>query len=297
MDTRELAARVDALLGGAADGKSIATPLPRMMLFRMSHTTQLQPDLYEPIVCLILQGRKETTFGEVTHEIGPGQSLLVSHDAPVLARITAASPEIPYISVVLRLDLALLRSLYDEVGEEVAELAAPGPAVSDADPRLIDCLARYVALVDDPIEARVMTGMLLRELHFRLLMAPGGGVLRELLRHDSHASHIARAIALIRRDFRSAMAVPALAREVGMSPSSFHKHFRDVTSSTPLQYQKSLRLLEARRMLVSGEHSVSSVAYDVGYGSPNQFSREYARRYGVPPSAHLAAAVPSPAEL
>lgn len=290
MDTRELAERVSAHLRGADGERCIATPLPQVVLFGMSQTTELQPDLYEPIVCLILQGRKETTFGERTYEIGPGQSLLVSHDTPVLARITEASPEVPYISIVLRLDLALLRSLYDEMGEAAFALAPPGPAISDADPRLIDCLARYLALVDDPIEARVMSPMLLRELHFRLLMAQSGGMLRELLRHDSHASHIARAIALIKRDFRAAIAVPVLAREVGMSPSSFHKHFREITASTPLQYQKSLRLMEARRMLVSGEHSVSSVAYDVGYGSPNQFSREYVRRFGVPPSAHLASA-------
>ncbi|MFT5681919.1 MAG: AraC-like DNA-binding protein [Myxococcota bacterium] len=290
MDTQTLAARVDALIDADTSHKDIATPLPRMVLFRVSHTTELQPGLYEPIVCLILQGRKETTFGEVTLEIGPGQSLLVSHDTPVIARITSASPEVPYLAIVLRLDLALLRSLYDEMGEAAFEQAPPGPAVHDADPRLIDCLARYVVLADDPIEARVMAPMILRELHFRLLMAPHGGMLRELLRHDSHASHIARAISLIKRDFRSMIAVPDLAREVGMSASSFHKHFRDVTANTPLQYQKSLRLLEARRMLSSGEHSVTSVAYDVGYGSPNQFSREYSRRYGVPPSAHLASA-------
>lgn len=291
MNTAVLAARVDELLGRGGVGKSIAMPLPRVGLFRMTHTTSLQPDLYEPIVCLILQGRKETTFGETTHVLNPGQSLLVSHDTPVLARITSASPETPYLSIVLRLDLALLRSLRDEMGETVATPVPAGPAISDTDPRLLDCLSRYLALVDDSLEARVMTPMILRELHFRLLLAPCGGRLRELLHHDSHASHIARAIALIKRDFRAPIAVPVLAREVGMSTSAFHKHFRDVTANTPLQYQKSLRLREARRMLVSGEHSVSSVAYDVGYGSPNQFSREYTRRYGVPPSAHLASAV------
>lgn len=290
MDLQALAARVDAHLGSGAQGVSVATPLPRLMLFRVTHTTELKPDLYEPIVCLILQGRKETTFGERTHTLEAGQSLLVSHDTPVLACVTAASPEVPYISAVLRLDLALLRSLNDEVGEALAARTPCGPAVSDLEPRLLDSLARYVALADDPLEARVMTPMLLRELHFRLLMAPHGGMLRELLRSDSHASHIARAIALIKRDFRSAITVPVLAREVGMSPSSFHKHFRDVTANTPLQFQKILRLREARRMLASGEHSVSSAAYDVGYGSPSQFSREYTRRYGVPPSAHLASA-------
>jgi AraC-like DNA-binding protein len=115
-------------------------------------------------------------------------------------------------------------------------------------------------------------------------------MLRELLRHDSHASHIARAIARIRRDFRTPLTVPELARAAAMSESAFYKHFRDITASTPLQYQKDLRLLEARRLLSTGEHSVSTAAYEVGYESPSQFSREYARKFGVPPSTHLLAA-------
>jgi transcriptional regulator GlxA family with amidase domain len=126
--------------------------------------------------------------------------------------------------------------------------------------------------------------MLLKEIHYRLLVSPLGHMLRSLIRHDSHATAIARAIALLRRDFRSPMVVETLARAVGMSASSFHKHFKDVTASSPLQYQKSLRLLEARRLLIGGTSSVTTAAFDVGYESPTQFSREYARRFGRPPS-------------
>jgi AraC-like DNA-binding protein len=118
-------------------------------------------------------------------------------------------------------------------------------------------------------------------------MAPFGGMLRDLVRHDSQGSAITRAIAQIRRDFRSPIAIPALARSVGMSASSFHKHFKAVTASSPLQYQKDLRLLEARRLLRTGATSVSTAAYDVGYESPTQFSREYARKFGVPPKRDL----------
>ncbi|MDC0714163.1 AraC family transcriptional regulator [Stigmatella sp. ncwal1] len=128
----------------------------------------------------------------------------------------------------------------------------------------------------------------MKEIHYRLLIAPFGGMLRSLIRNDSHASAIARAIAHIRRDFRSSIAIPELARRVGMSTSSFHKHFRTVTSSTPLQYQKDLRLLAARRLLMTAEASVSDAAYEVGYQSPNQFSREYARKFGVQPRKDLA---------
>lgn len=265
------------------------SPIEGMGLFRRRQPTELTADFYEPIVCLILQGSKETIFDDVSMTVAAGQSLLVSHDVPVRARIMEATPETPYLSIVLRLDIPLLRSLYDEVGEAARdEPEGRSFSVRDADPRLIDCLERALALADDPLEARILLPQVRRELHFRLLMAPHGGMLRALLHHDSHASHIARAISRIRRDFRSALAVPELAREVGMSESSFHKHFRDITSSTPLQYQKDLRLIEAKRLLTTGDHNVTSVAYDVGYSSPNQFSREYSRKFGVPPSAHLA---------
>jgi AraC-like DNA-binding protein len=209
---------------------------------------------------------------------------------PVISRITAARPGEPYLAMIMTIDIGLVRSLYEEVGEAASD-GAPARSFAShrADPRLLDAFARYLTVAGDPVEARVMAPLVRREIHFRLLMAPHGGMLRNLLRVDSHASNIARAIARIRRDFRSAIAVPELARDTGMSPSSFHKHFRDITSTTPLQYQKELRLLEARRLLAAGEQSVSTVAYEVGYESPNQFSREYARKFGVSPRSHLSA--------
>jgi AraC-like DNA-binding protein len=215
--------------------------------------------------------------------------LVVSHDLPIISRITKARPGKPYLALVLMIDVGMLRGLYEEIGPDLVEDTDPcSLAVHEADKKLIDSLGRYLALASDAVEARVMAPSILREIHFRLLMAPHGGMLRKLLRHDSHASNVARAIARIRRDFRQAIPIPELAREIGMSSSSFHKHFRNITATTPLQYQKELRLLEARRMLAAGEESVSGVAYDVGYESPTQFSREYARKFGVSPRADLA---------
>lgn len=265
------------------------TPVPGLMLFQHVAPTELNPTIYDPVVCLILQGEKETILGDATLHLGPGQSLLISHDVPVVARITKARADEPYLSVVVSIDISLVRSLYEEVSDAVVEDDATvgSAAVCESDPRLIDCLSRCLMLSDDPVEAKVLAPLLLREIHFRLLMAPYGGMLRELLRHDSRASSIARAIARIRREFRTSIAVPELAQNIGMSESAFYKHFRAITSSTPLQYQKELRLLEARRLLSAGDQSVSTVAYEVGYESPNQFSREYARKYGVAPSSHL----------
>jgi AraC-like DNA-binding protein len=260
------------------------------VLFKRTQPTELSPELYEPVLCLILQGTKEVTIGGSTLHVGPGDSLLVTHDMPVTTRITEASPDAPYLSIVLMLDLSLVRSLYEEVRDALVQAPGPSAGVHRADAQLVAALARYVGLTGDPVERKVMVPLLQREIHFRLLMAPHGGMLRQLLRHDSHASNVARAISRIRRDYRTPLAVPDLARDVGMSLSSFHKHFREITASTPLQYQKELRLLEARRMLASGRHAVTTIAYEVGYGSQNQFSREYARKFGVPPSAHLARA-------
>jgi len=270
-----------------AGSQELASPLPRLTLLRHPHPTELSASLYEPVVCLILQGAKETRLGNTGIEVGPGQSLVVSHDLPVVSRITRARPDEPYLALIVSLDLVLLRSLQGKVGDSRAGAAPPQSlAAHDTDPALVDCLSRYLAIAGDDVETRVLGPLLLEELHFRLLMAPHGGMLRELVRHDSHASAVMRAIARIRRDFRSSLKVPELAREVGMSPSSFHKHFREITSTTPLRYQKELRLLEAQRLLSTGTQSVSDVAYDVGYESPNQFSREYSRKFGTSPREH-----------
>lgn len=232
------------------------------------------------MLCLILQGRKEMTFGGRTYRLGAGECALVSHDLPILSRVR----EVPYLVVLLRVDVDVLRSLYEDVGELAAQSEGQALEVHRADAHLLDAACRYLALAESEMDARVLAPMLLKELHYRLLTSPLGHMLRSLLRHDSHASTIARAITLLRRDFRAPMVVEKLARSVGMSVSSFHEHFKNVTSSSPLQYQKSLRLLEARRLLVAGSSNVTTVAFEVGYESATQFSREYARKFGHPPS-------------
>lgn len=252
-----------------------------LRVLRHAVTTSFESSLYEPVVCLILQGRKLTTLGTRTLASGPSDCLLVSHDLPVVARVVEA----PYLALIFPVDVAALRALAHEVPPvDGAEGAAV--EVHAVEPALEDALGRLLGLAED--EVPFLGPLLVREIHYRLLRAPFGGMLRSLVRPDSHASAIARAIAQIRRDFRAPIAVPELARSVGMSPSSFHQHFRAVTASTPLQYQKELRLLAARRLLATAG-SVAEAAWQVGYQSPNQFSREYARKFGIPPRADRAA--------
>ena len=255
-----------------------------LFAFCRENPTAFQAMVYEPVMCLVLQGAKEAQLEDRTIRYSAGMSLIVSHALPVMAGVIDASPGRPYVSLALRLDLATARSLYDEIGEaQEQERALHSMSVAGSDAALIDAVARLFRLSRDPVEVQALAPLVLKEIHFRLLRAQHGGMLRQLLLHESPASRISKAIALIREGYRATLPVADLAAAAGMSQSTFHEHFKSLTSTTPLQYQKELRLLEARRLLISGGKSVAAAAYDVGYESPTQFSREYARKFGVPP--------------
>ena len=275
---------------GNGHHQQTARPMDGLLILRQDAPSPLEASLYEPVLCLILRGRKTVTIGDRTLSFGPGECLLVSHDLPVRSSVVQA----PYLSLVLELDLATIRRLHDEVAAStIGSEHARAAQTHRADAGLLDALHRYLALADSLADAPVLGPLIAKEIHYRLLTAPFGGMLRGLVRHDSNASAISRAIEHIRGDIHSPLAVPDLARRVGMSASSFHKHFKTITSTTPLQYQKDLRLLEARQLLTTGGASVTAAAFDVGYESPSQFSREYARKFGVPPSRDATAAARS----
>ncbi len=268
--------------------------LPQFSVLRREAESDIEVTIYEPVMCLILQGSKVTSIGDQIVELTPGDTLLVSHDLPVTSRITRASPDEPYLAAILSLDLGLLRSLYDQLADAPVS-GAPLRSLSagPVEPAWLPALSRYVELMDDPRDAKVLGPATLREIHYRLLLSPLGTMLRSLLLADSHASRIAKAIQHLRGGFRAPLSVPDLARIAGMSPSSFHEHFKAVTGTTPLQYQKDLRLIDARALLVDQRHSVSQAAYEVGYESPTHFSRDYSRKFGVPPSQHLRSTGPA----
>lgn len=270
---------------GPPEGMLLVRPLPGLALLRHSRTTAFEATIYEPVVCLILQGQKETTFGERSFRMGPGECLLVSHELPVVSRVLEA----PYLALLLDVNIQTVRSLHEELGASPGDGAgASALEVHTATSRLLDALGRYLALAEFPTDAKVLAPLISKEIHYRLLLDPVGGMLRRLIRYDSHAALVSRAIDVIRRDFRASIMVAELAREVGMSVSSFHRHFKSVTSLSPLQYQKELRLLEARRLLRGDASSVSTTAFEVGYESLSQFSREYARKFGRSPTHDMA---------
>lgn len=271
----------------AASDLPFETALPGFTLVRARRPTTFEGILYEPLACIVLQGRKEAMLGDRPIGFGAGQSLIVSLDMPSAWRVREASPERPYVAVALRLDMDVLRGLDVDVptGAGAGGAIAAGPS----DAAIRDVAGRMVALLDAPEDRPTLWPMLVRELHYRLLRSPHGAMLRALARRDSPASRIARVTARLRRDFRERIVVAELAAVAGMSVSTFHEHFRAVTATTPLQFAKALRLIEARRLLGSGA-PVAHAAFDVGYESPAQFSRDYSRRFGRPPRADRAAA-------
>ena len=271
---------------------------PGLTIYRRDAVSDIEATLYEPVICLILQGSKMTSIGDEVADLHPGDALLVSHALPVMSRITKASAQEPYLAVILSLDLAVLRSLYELVAEAPAPDAPVQPlAKGPAEAAWLGPLCRYLELIANPLDAKVLGPGIRREIHYRLLLSPLGRTLRQLLVPDSHASRIARAIHKVRAEFRSPLSVAELAKTVAMSPSSFHEHFKTVTGTTPLQYQKDLRLIEARALLAGKSHAVAEAAYAVGYESPTHFSRDYSRKFGRPPSREMGLAAPSPAAI
>ena len=269
-----------------------AQALPSLTVLRKEETSEFEAVVYEPVICLILQGAKETTIGNQVKKLRAGDALVVSHDLPVQSKITAASKDQPYLALIISLDLSLIRSLYEKVGIHLDEGAdARSLSSGPGEPELIEPIARYLALVNCPLDAEVLGPAILREIHYRLLMSPIGGMLRSLLAIDSHASRVSKAILKIRTEFRRTLTVAELAQTAGMSPSSFHGHFKHVTGTTPLQYQKDLRMIAARDLLRTGRHSVSAASFEVGYESPTHFTRDYQRKFGVSPSKDASAAL------
>ncbi|GAB4355528.1 MAG: AraC family transcriptional regulator [Oricola sp.] len=297
MITDEFVARVAAFAeANGIEGEPRMSGVGGLSVFRSSRVTTIQPVFYEPVLCLVLQGAKQLTGAARTVTVARGQSVIVSIDLPVVSRVVEATPREPYLTLALRIDMGLLREVAGEI-----DLAAAGgqPAramsLAAADEALVDAMERLFGLVGEPAAAPVLRPLIEREIHFWMLMASHGAMLRELCRADSHAARIARVLGVIRRDYAMRLRIGDLAGLAGMSTSAFYDRFKAITGTTPLQFQKRLRLMEARRLIASGELSVSAAAYRVGYESPTQFSREYARAWGAPPRTDLPARLAEPA--
>lgn len=263
-----------------------STPIPGVTVIRETVPGVLQFAINRPLVALVLQGRKRVMMGTQTFAFGAGESLLISTDVPTVSEITSASAAAPYVSIVFELNIAILESLVVEMG------AAPGAIglavrVDPTGPEVADCARRLMALLERPTALAVLQAQLLRELHFWLLTGEHAGAIRALGVVDSHAQRIGRAVARIRDGYAQVLHVEQLAAVAGMSVSTFHAHFRAITSLTPIQLQKRLRLIEARRRLLSEGQMVAHAAHGVGYESVPQFTRDYGRLFGMSPAREV----------
>lgn len=269
---------------GGGDG---AYPTEIGALTLMRSTTQALPNpmIYRPALCVIVQGAKQILFGERVFDYAAMQCLVISLTLPAFGRVMRASPEKPLLALNLDFDLGILHDVMAAMEHPPVPSGGAdfGVFVGDLDASLSDCLLRLVRLLETPQAIRVLYPAIMREIYYWLLTGPHGGDVCKLALPNSHTQRVSRAIHLLRERYTSPVRVEDLAAAAGMSASSFHQHFKALTSMTPLQYQKQLRLLEARRLLVADGANVAHAAYRVGYESASQFSREYARMFGQPP--------------
>jgi AraC-like DNA-binding protein len=242
-------------------------------------------NVYRPLLCLVLRGAKEVATSNRILRVGLGQSLVVSHALPVVSRITEATIDTPYVALVFPIDLDLLRGLAPDVPPRVGQGQRDPFAISlcPKDPGMEDALLRYLHQCESPETHGLLAPITAREIHARLLLGPHAEPLQRLLWQETTASRIFAATRAIQSDLARPLAVGDLAQQIGMSSSAFFEHFKAVTGTTPLQYQKDLRLLRARESLRQTNAKVSDIGFSVGYESSAQFSREYARKFGVPP--------------
>lgn len=267
------------------DGEQ-ATALPRVDLLRYSGVSEPLHTLYEPSFCLLAQGRKRAILGEEAHHYEASDYLVVGVDLPVIGAVVEASPEAPFLCIRLELDRVVLAELFAAGEAPQGEVAGLG--LSRATPALIDAAVRLLRLLDEPEAVPVLAPLVERELLHRLLSGPQGGILRQIAQGESRLNQIRRAIDFIRQHYASPFAVEELAAVAGMSPSSFYEHFRSITAMTPLQYRNRIRLQEARRLMVMEGMTAAEAGFRVGYESPSQFSRDYARVHRVPPRRDVA---------
>ena len=277
----ELAERI----GRAVREDGTCEPLEGVRLRRASLPTDLGYGVSDPAFCVIAQGSKEVRLGDNRYRYDPAHYLVASAELPIASQITEASKERPFLGLVLKLDPTLVGSVMVEAGHPAprSDSTVKAIEVSPLDADLLDAVVRLVRLLDSPTDARFVAPLVTREIVYRLLMGEQGGRLRHIAALGGHTHRIATAIDRFRKDFDQPLRIDNIARELGMSVSGFHHHFKEVTAMSPLQFQKQLRLQEARRLMLGEDLDAASAGYRVGYDDASHFSREYKRLFGAPP--------------
>ena len=269
----------------APNGGTYRTAVPNLSLMHATQLSEPLESIYQPSICVVAQGVKTATLAGETYQYDPSTYLVTSVELPIMGRIVEASPEIPYLGLKLSFDASFILEIVERMNRPAyaGTEAGRGITVNQSSPALLEVIVRLMQLLDAPEDIPVLAPLIIREVLYRILQGEQGALLYQFATSGSHSYNIAQAIRFINRQYDRPLAISHLAKSVNMSISAFHKHFKRVTAMSPLQYQKTVRLQEARRLMLTEPLLASDVAFRVGYESPSQFSREYARMYGRPP--------------
>ena len=286
INREEIVERMARFLPG--DGSSEA--FPGFLLSRLSKPTQSVNSVYQPAFCFVAQGSKQVLLGEEVFRYDPGHYLIFTVDLPVVFQVEEASKERPYFGFRLNLDPSLVASVMMESGVETKKGDASVKAinVSSIDADMLNAVVRLVRLLDKPAERKVLAPLITREIFYRLLTGGQGARLSHLLASGGDTRRISKAIGHLRENFDQPLRIDDIARELGMSVSGFHHHFKSVTAMSPLQFQKQIRLQEARRLMLGEDLDAASAGFRVGYEDASHFSREYKKHFGAPPHRDIA---------
>ncbi|EIV8505058.1 AraC family transcriptional regulator [Vibrio parahaemolyticus] len=271
------------------DANQYDTPISGLRFSRWTTPTPPTSYTHNPSICLIAQGRKRVLLGEESFIYDANHFLISSVDLPIIANIIEASEEQPYLGLIVELDLTEISQLIidSELAFTQSKEAQKGIAVGELSESLLSAFVRLAELLDEGQNIKILAPIIKREIFYRLLMSEQGTRLHQIVTAGSHSHQIAKAIDWLKNNFVKPLSVGDLASYTGMSKSSFYTHFRSMTSMTPLQFQKKLRLSEARRLMLTENLDAMAATFKVGYESPSQFSREYSRLFGAPPSKDI----------
>jgi len=279
----ELAHKIAAFVGSQ---ERVVTDIPGLSLYRRTAPSGPCPVTYQPSLAVMAQGRKRIDLSGTSMIFDESRYLLTSIDLPVVSRLIEASPERPSLTMLLKLEMNMVRELLSQHEIQVADAPSSGPAivVGEVTVELLEACCRLLDLLWSPQDIPVLSGLIQREIIYRILRGPAGARLRAIATLGDQSQRMAKAIAWLKANYAKPLRVEALARIAGMGLSTFHHHFRALTAMSPLQYQKQLRLHAARQRMLVEDLDAASAAFEVGYQSPSQFSREYKRFFGRPPA-------------
>lgn len=273
-----------------APKNSLSEMFPGIFIYHSSKPTESEISVLKPAFCVIAQGSKDVLLNDELFHYDSGHYLISTLDLPIMSNVVEASEEKPYLNLRIDLDPALVAAVMIESGIEAKKSGTGVKAmdVSPVDADLLDAVVKLVKLFDTPDEMNFLAPLIIREIVYRLLKGKQGARLNQLIAKEGDAQRISRVVRQIRENIDRSLKIEDIARELGMSVSGFHQHFKSVTAMSPLQFQKQIRLQEARRLMLGENMDVASASFRVGYEDPSYFSREYKKLFGIPPHRDIA---------